>query len=383
MPTTRLMHFSTVGDGEEAGDDRGTRGFPSLQGVSSTHFLKLIEDRGQNGFWTLHFDTGTMTTSVGLYRLFGIDPTIPLGREDLWRIMHPDDRPSHSDIYQTLLSGHAIDREFRIIRPDGTLRWLQNKAEVIVDPQGRAIRAVGVMMDVTDHHAARQTVEEGWHRRKTGIKTLAALEFTMAPDGDILSSEGWAELTGQAEAEACGRGWLDAIHPDDVERTRSWSASSRVNGADPAVDCRLRCADGEYRWFLARSAPILHSDGTISGCVGALFERPADRAGTDDRPEHTVTCPKASHIRAARALLDWTIEDLACKAGVSVSSVSRLEGPAGNTVRDHVLRSVVRAFEGEGISFTSGPQGTLSLQHAPFTPVLVDVVAQTRSLRKL
>ncbi|MBO9101879.1 MULTISPECIES: PAS domain-containing protein [unclassified Rhizobium] len=129
MPTTSLMQCCSASQT----DEEGSVGARRISGISSRHFLKLVEDQGQVGFWSWDFETGQITGSFGLYRLLGLQPSVALDFVDLIKIVHPDDRAANSDMQATVQSGQAINREFRIIRPDKTLRWIQNKAEVLVD----------------------------------------------------------------------------------------------------------------------------------------------------------------------------------------------------------------------------------------------------------
>lgn len=349
------MQFSSKAGGNKAIDDACARSTRLPHGVSSNHFLRLIEDHGQIGFWTLEFCIERMTTSVGLYRLFGVCPSIPLGWPDLVSMMHPDDRIAHSQMYQTIRSGHAINREFRIVRPDGSMRWLQNKAEVIVDAKGNPARAIGVMVDVSDQHAARQSVEEGWHRYEALVKSMAATEYGLAADGEFVYSTGWYELTGQTEDEAAECGCLNVVHPDDRDLARSRWLASLASGSLYAFEPRIKTKNGQYRRFLHRAAPVVNPDGTVREWTGAYIEIPEESLGSNHEDLDT-TLLKASHIRAARALLDWTIDELAFRSKVSVSSVRRIEAHAGHTVRATILRSIRRTFLANGISFTSGPQ---------------------------
>ncbi|WP_179784415.1 PAS domain-containing protein [Rhizobium sp. AN6A] len=271
------------------------------------------------------------------------------------KMIHPDDRAAHGQMYETIRAGYSIEREFRIIRPDGTMRWLQNKAEVIVDAKGAPARAVGVMIDVTDQHASRQSVEDGWHRYKTLVASMAVIEYAISAGGDFSCVGGWYELTGQTENETAEFGCLNAIHPDDRELTKSAWLSAFESGGSYAVDPRIRCKDGQYRRFLSRAAPVFNPDGTIREWIGALLEMSGEKA-EKDHSENSMPRLRARHVRAARALLDWTIDELALKAGVSVSSVRRLEADAGQPVGSQVCHSVRKTLEANGIFITSGPK---------------------------
>lgn len=351
MPTTRLMKFSPTGVSEEVSADGVSRTSHGVRGVSSSHFLKLIEDRGQVGFWTSDVITSVCTISIGYYRLLGIDPSTPFGFHDLLAVLHPDDRPIHSDMCELLRSGHAIDRQFRIIRPDGTLRWVQNKAEVIVGVEGRPARAVGVIFDITEQSAARQSVEEGWFRYRTLIESIAVMEIHVSASGEFVNIEGWQTLTSQTEAEFSGSGWLEAIHPD--ERPLVWSLFSSQHNKDDfqTVDCRIHCADGFYRSFLLLVTPIWNADGSLREWTGALCAGNGAGYAPSERGDYPPVVLDARYLRAARALLDWTIDDLAARATVSVSSIRRLEAGKSTSVSAHLQQSVLRALSEAGVSF--------------------------------
>ncbi|HEV2461878.1 MAG TPA: PAS domain-containing protein, partial [Ktedonobacterales bacterium] len=76
------------------------------------------------------------------------------------------------------------------------------------------------------------------------------------------ASRDWRLFTGQDGDAARGWGWLDALHPDDRERTcAAWTAAVAARDAIE-LDCRVRRQDGEYRWLLVRGVPVLEADAT-------------------------------------------------------------------------------------------------------------------------
>lgn len=356
------MRFSSTGGSVETTEDGGQANARSISGVSSTHFLKLVEERGQIGFWTLDFTAGDMTTSIGLYRLIGLDPLVAFRWDDLMKMVHPEDRDAQHNTQEILRSGQPINREFRIVRPDGTVRWLQNKAEVIVGAKGLPSCAVGLMMDITDQYEARISIEEGWSRYKTLVSAMASMEYRALPNGEVLLRAGWEELTGQTADEAEGLGSLNAVHPDDREATYAQWLASLATGKVFAADFRLRCVDGVYRQFLGRAAPMFNSDGTVREWVGTLVGTVSTDTLANEKVDVRQLNLQPAHIRAARALLNWTINDLAFHAEVSVSSIRRLESEDGNTVRTQVRDSVLAALEACGVSFHKGKEGEIILR---------------------
>lgn len=355
MPTTSLLGHDAIraGDGQDSGSHR-------LSGISSRHFLKLVEDQGRVGFWSIDFEIGQINGTVGLFRLLGLQPFTPLGFTDMIRMIHPADRGANDDMMAVIRSGQAIEREFRIIRPDRTLRWLQNKAEVLVDPDGVPQRALGMMTDVTDQHEARIIAGEGWHSYQRLISAIAAVKWRILPDGKILSLLRWEELTGQPLAAADNWGWLEAVHPDDRDGVITLWAECTRTGHPYSVDLRIRCVDGSFRRYLMRGAPLCEPGGTVREWIGVLIETAPLPSTVGSSPDAVKTLDGA-HIRAARALLDWSVEDLSLKANVSVSTIRRLEHGTGNRTRLPHVEAIRNSLQGGGVRFGLGPDAEISV----------------------
>ena len=95
-------------------------------------------------------------------------------------------------------------------------------------------------------------------------ESLPNLVWSCRPDGvcDYLSRQ-WVEYTGVSEAEQLGYGWLEQAHPDDRERFREeWRAAIK-SGTSFNSELRICGANGQYRWFKLRSAPIRDAKNAI------------------------------------------------------------------------------------------------------------------------
>jgi len=355
------MQIAASGDQTASAAVESTDGSRRPQGISSAHFLKLVEERGDVGFWSSDFATGRVTTSFGFHRLFGVDPVLNPGCLDLMELIHPDDKALHEDMSAAVRSGQAIDREFRIIRPDGTVRWIRNKAEAIVDGAGLAVRAVGAIFDITTEREARASAERGVVRYRTLMTAIAAATWKADRNGAPEVTATWCDLTGQTREQASGLGWLDAVHPEERGAVLlAWKAAVATRGIYE-MDHRIRCADGHYRWLNARAAPVLDLDGTVREWVGVILK---EGAGKQDRtsPRSKAAVQRAERlqavqIRAARAMLNWSLEDLAEAADVSMSSVRRMESDMIGQIRQSTIDAARRALEQAGVEFTFGEGG--------------------------
>lgn len=355
MTTVKLGHFGTQSDTDPLSDRQS---MARQSGVSSSHFLKLMEEKGNVGFWASEFATNALTISEGLKRLMGMQNTSDASYEDLVDKMHPDDRAANENMRDLIRLGQPVNREFRVIRPDGTLRWIRNIAEVFFGKNGVPIRALGLCMDVTERYEASRSVTEGWRSYKTLVSAIAPLQWRNLPDGTVISKENWLGLVGD-----CFDGtskWLEQVHPEDRNLANALWVESLATGNVLNSTFRLRCIDSQFRQFISRAAPLLDDNGHIREWLGVLIPVGDLNAG---KPETTIEADvlESSLVRAARAYLQWSVEDLASRAGVSVSTVRRIEGDEIKTIRLRHLQAVLQAFHKAGIAFARGPGSQRSI----------------------
>lgn len=101
------------------------------------------------------------------------------------------------------------------------------------------------------------------------VDALPGLVWTALPDGDIdFLNQRWCEYTGLGVEEARGRGWQAAVHPDDLHLLLERWPSEMAGGKRGEMEARLRRSDGEYRWFLFRTFPLLDAAGQIEKWCG-------------------------------------------------------------------------------------------------------------------
>jgi two-component system cell cycle sensor histidine kinase/response regulator CckA len=104
-------------------------------------------------------------------------------------------------------------------------------------------------------------------------EALGEIVFTNLPDGSCdYASRRFADLTGIAQEAARGFGWAAAVHPKDIDRVKARCLESLRSGSPFATECRLRGADGAYRWFLVRKVPLREAGGAIVKWLGVCLD---------------------------------------------------------------------------------------------------------------
>ena len=127
-----------------------------------------------------------------------------------------------------------------------------------------------VVSDVTLARLSEARTRESEERFRSLTEATAAIVWTTTPKGEFrqVTSE-WTRFTGQAPNEAAGFGFLDAIHPEDRERTEDAWKDAVATKTLYETEHRLRRNDGVWRIMEARGVPILEEDGRVREWVGA------------------------------------------------------------------------------------------------------------------
>ncbi|MGI3899421.1 MAG: PAS domain-containing protein [Janthinobacterium lividum] len=292
-----------------------------------------------------------MTESPGLAQITGIPTSTKRTVEDLLRQIHPQDQPSQSDQISLIRDGHPLRREFRIVRPDGTVRWVSSRIDVCLGDDGRPVRYIGILIDITERREAQRAVELNHERRAALLEAISALTWVADRFGQPLDHTAWCALTGMAPEQCHDEGWLDAVHPNDRDRVRAAYRSAIAEASVYNVDYRVLERDGRYGWVNARSTPVRDASGLVREWQGVLL--PIDEGHRPVVDDASIAAPalNGSQIRGARGLLDWSLAQLASASGVSVSTIKRMEDGGEGTTRASKSDAVRRALESGGVSF--------------------------------
>jgi PAS domain S-box-containing protein len=122
--------------------------------------LDEVEAVSRVGSWNWDIDADAMTWSDELFRLNGLLPqAVPVDHESVSRHHHPEDRAAHASVVEhSRRTGEPFESTHRVVRPDGTIRWLHERGQaVMVD--GRAVRMYGTVQDITRRVEREQTLQ--------------------------------------------------------------------------------------------------------------------------------------------------------------------------------------------------------------------------------
>jgi PAS domain S-box-containing protein len=138
---------------------------------TSEERLRLAQDASGVGIWDWNLETGEVMWSPEIYRFLGYDPDRDQASPETWmRHVHVEDHARvEQNLKNALAGGGLLELEFRVIRTDGSVRWLLSRGKALYDEAGKPVRLVGVNMDLTE----RREVEEALRRTNAELEQYA------------------------------------------------------------------------------------------------------------------------------------------------------------------------------------------------------------------
>jgi PAS domain S-box-containing protein len=116
-------------------------------------------------------------------------------------------------------------------------------------------------------------LRESEERFRNMADTAPIMIWVSGPDKPCtFFNQGWLSFTGSTLDQAIGNGWTEKVHPDDRDRCYTSYCSAFDARRIFQTECRLRWAEGEYRWVLATGRPRFESSGAFAGYVGSCTD---------------------------------------------------------------------------------------------------------------
>ena len=176
-------------------------------------------------------------------------------------------------LQEVLKSGTPQKIEFSWANARGKTMFLEFVIVPEYDRHGKMISLLTVGVDQTERREAEEQLRNSERNLRTTIDTIPAFVFSALPDGSIdFISQSLFDYTGLSPEKALGWDWTTLVHPEDRDRAVERWRESLATGEPGENEHRIRQANGEYRWFLARNLALRDENGQIVRWYGILLD---------------------------------------------------------------------------------------------------------------
>lgn len=233
----------------------------------------LVTEAMTEGVYDWNIATGALWVSARLNEIMGFEPDA-LTADDWNARVHTDDFPGYRAALHRYLKGEtrALVSEYRVRRDAGDFIWVSDRARCVRDDEGRAIRLVGAINDITAHRLAEASLRRSDERYALAMKAVdeGVYDWNLE-SGETYYSESVHNAVGLTpEQMSTGDDWFKRIHPDDQARWRAALVDHFKRRTDRFLcEFRYRGADGDWRWARQHGIAQFDDKGRATRVIGA------------------------------------------------------------------------------------------------------------------
>jgi two-component system sensor histidine kinase/response regulator len=297
-------------DAPEAGSRGGHAGARDGHLRRSAEFLEFAQAAGGFGVYDLDLASGGISGTSLYFELIGLSVRDQwVSREEWVATIHPEDFEAVVvELGAAIDAGTAYQSEYRALLISGEVRWLASRGRVLRDADGKPVRIVGTLSDITQ----RKQLEQRLHYATKSLDIaqaaagLATFDFNIALNSHVCSAN-FHSLLGIPPTTPLDdiSGLIARVHPDDVAQMRRACAEATPDNPSYRCEYRVLLEGGAERW-IGEKATVSHGPtGEVARMTGAIVD-----ISDLKRAEAALDSAEARLERAVRGTQDglWEID---------------------------------------------------------------------------
>ncbi|MBI2746652.1 MAG: EAL domain-containing protein [Burkholderiales bacterium] len=228
---------------------------------------ELTENLARVGSWLSSADGQAITFSPGLRQIAGLPPGPPLTSAQARSLIHPDDLPHFVEIRQRM---DGTKLEYRVLRTDGTIRWVRSSLHRYTGLQGQTLD-FGLVQDITVERAVTEALQEklDFIEKLTSRVPDVLFQYRYGRDGRLafpFINDSVRNLFGldPEDVRQDARKMLAVIDPEDIPALFESMRDAHQDGAIWQHEFRVRSPDGHTHWMRGNAITMREPDGELS-----------------------------------------------------------------------------------------------------------------------
>jgi PAS domain S-box-containing protein len=272
--------------------------------------LRLAATAGKMFAYEWDVATDKVVRSEEHIKVLGFgDPAKQLTRQQVLARVHPDDRALFVASVDQLTPQYPTTQiSYRVLRPDGSVVWLEKNARGFFDEQGKLLRVIGMMANITERKRAEEALRESEEQFRTLAEAIPQLCWMAHGDGHIFRyNQRWYTYTGTTPEQMEGWGWQSVHDPQALPLVLERWKTSIATGEPFDMVFPMKAADSIFHPFLTRIMPVKDSKRSVVRWFGTntdVTELRNAQEALSEMSRKLVQAQEQERARIARELHD-------------------------------------------------------------------------------
>ncbi|MFD0990193.1 PAS domain-containing protein [Mariniflexile jejuense] len=233
--------------------------------------LNKAQQIAKLGSWEFDIEKSKLSWSKEMFRIFEKDPKyFKVTQHAFYKTIHPEDKEM---VLKTFKDSLKNNKPYKIIYrlkfDDKKIKYVHEQCETFYDENKYPKKSFGTVQDITDRKKIEEVLKnsELLYRSLTSNAPVAIFNVNKQGDCTYVNEE-WMKYSGMSFDEAMGKGWQNALHPNDKERVLQEWQETILNNREFKSELRFQDANGKTTWLVAKATKLLDANNNLYGYIG-------------------------------------------------------------------------------------------------------------------